>query len=87
MLYCLWVNLLNAIYMNLFKPDSFLLFLVYRIRLLCSLASDYLVLYNFHASVGKAFIYQVLVVDTVARPVLLYFPSSTKKDWHHSRAW
>ena len=100
MLYCSWVNLLNAIYMNLFKPDSFLLFLVCRIRLLCSLASDYLLLYNFHASVYKAFIYllflyivivlfpvQVLVVDTVTRPVLLYFPSSTKKDWHHSRAW
>ena len=100
MLYCSWVNLINAIYMNLFKPDSFLLFLVYRIRLLCSLASDYLLLYNFHASVYKAFIYllflyivivlfpvQVLVVDTVTRPVLLYFPSSTKKDWHHSRAY
>ena len=56
--------------------------------------------HNFYASIYKAFIYllfhyivvnvlfpvQVLVVHLLTRPVLSYFPSSTKKDWHHSRA-
>ena len=54
--------------------------------------------HNFYASIYKAFIYllfhyivvnvlfpvQVLVVHLLTRPVLSYFPSSTKKDWHHS---
>ena len=33
------------------------------------------------------FIIQIPVTHTATRRTLLYFPSSTKKDWHHSRAW